>query len=283
MHTHHFPVLIGVADKQPAAMKYAIAEAGRLKRSLRVVHCWALPVVASELYIDAAAVDAMQADGETVLDDARSLVAETSPALDAEYLIANGAPANVLGHEAQQAAVLILGSDDVPWFERLLGGEVSGYLARTAPCPVVVVPERNVPGTGTGAGGVVVTIDGDTSAAGPLRYGFEQADARHELLHVLHAAPEATLREDFQNHLANVAEVIAGWQELYPDVTVLRSTTEGATVEECIDATSEASLVVIGRHHGHSTPFARARPIAMTVLRKAQCPVAVVPLDYGRV
>ncbi|MET0930737.1 MAG: universal stress protein [Aeromicrobium sp.] len=281
MHTNHFPVLIGVADKQPAAMRYAIAEAGRLKRSLRVVHCWALPVATSELYIDAAAVEAMQSDGETVLADARSIVAETSPALDAEYLIVNGAPANALAQEAQRAAVLILGSDDVPWFERLLGGEVSGYLARTASCPVVVVPERDVPGTG--AGGVVVTIDGDTSAAGPLRYGFEQADARHEPLHVLHTAPEATLREDFQNHQANVAEVIAGWQELYPDVTVLRSTTEGAPAEECIDATAEATLVVIGRHHGHSTPFARARPIAMTVLRKAQCPVAVVPLDYGRV
>jgi nucleotide-binding universal stress UspA family protein len=262
-------------------MKYAIAEAQRLQRSLRVVHCWALPVATSDLYVDAAAVDAMRADGESVLDDARSVVAEMSPLLHTDYLVVNGGPANALGREAHEAAVLILGTDDVPWFDRLLGGEVSGYLARTAPCPVVVVPERDVPGTG--AGGVVVTIDGDTSAAGPLRYAFEQADARHESLHVLHAAPEATLREDFQNHLANVAEVVAGWQELYPDVKIFRSTADGAPAEECIEATSGASLVVIGRHHGHTTPFSRARPIAMTVLRKAQCPVAVVPLDYGRV
>ena len=280
MHTNHFPVLIGVADKQPAAVKYAIAEAERLHRSLRVVHCWVLPTPASAMYVGAASLGDMRAEGQIVLDDAQSIVAELAGDLDAEYVMADGSPANVLVEEAKQAAALILGSDDVPWFDRLLGGEVAGHLARTAACPVVVVPERTVPGTG--AGGVVVTIDGDTSADGPLRYAFEQADARHEPLHVLHAAPEATLRQDFENHRANVAEVVAGWAELYPDVQILRSTTEGAPVDECIEATSEASLVVIGRHHGHAVPFARVRPIALAVLRKAQCPVAVVPLDYGR-
>jgi len=280
MHTHHFPVLVGVADKQPAAVQYAVAESGRLRRSLRVVHCWVLPTPASAMYVGAASLGEMRAEGQTVLDDAASTVAEFGDGLDAEYVMADGSPVNVLTGEAERAAALILGSDDVPWLDRLLGGEISGYLARTVACPVVVVPERNVPGTG--AGGVVVTIDGDTSAAGPLRYAFEQADARHEPLHVLHAAPEATLRQDFENHRANVAEVVAGWAQQYPDVQILRSTTEGAPVDECIEATSEASLVVIGRHHGHAVPFARVRPIAMAVLRKAQCPVAVVPLDYGR-
>nr|MCW2728593.1 hypothetical protein [Aeromicrobium sp.] len=280
MHRHHFPVLVGVADKQPEAVAYAVAEAARLQRPLRVVHCWALPAGGAELYLDAVSVDAMRADGELVLDEARAVVAETAPTLEVEYDMVNGSPANILSQEAHGAAALVLGSDDVPWFERFLGGEVAGHLARTAACPVIVVPERTVPGTG--AGGVVVTIDGDTSAAGPLRYAFEQADARHEPLHVLHAAPEATLSADFQSHHANLAEVVAGWQEQYPDVEVHRSTTEGAPAEECIEATAQASLVVIGRHHGRSTPFARARPIAMTVLRRAQCPVAVVPLDYGR-
>ena len=280
MRTSDFPVVVGVADKQPIAMSYAIAEAARLRRPLRVVHCWAMPIVTSEFYVAPQTVDAMRGDGERVLDDARAVVTEVSPNLEAEYLVADGAATSVLLKEGEAAAVLILGSDDVPWFDRFLGGEISGFLARRTACPVVVVPERNVPGTGTG--GVVVTIDGDTSAAGPLRYAFEQADARHEPLHVLHAAPEATLREDFEAHRANVAEVVAGWQELFPGVTVHRSTTEGAPADECIEATGSASLVVIGRHHGHAITFARARPIAMTVLRKAQCPVAVVPLDYGR-
>jgi nucleotide-binding universal stress UspA family protein len=280
MHTNHFPVLVGVAGKQPIAVAYAVVEAVRLHRPLRVLHCWALPSTASALYLGSETLGSMRVDGQEVLDAAAAVVAESGVDIEVEYVLADGSPVNVLAEDAKEAAELILGSDDVPWIDRLLGGEVSGYLARTAACPVVVVPERTVPGTGTG--GVVVTIDGDTAAAGPLRYAFEQADARHEALHVLHAAPEATLRQDFQNHHVNVAEVVAGWQEVYPDVTVLRSTTDGTPADACIEATAEASLVVIGHHHGHSISFARARPIALTVLRKAQCPVAVVPLDYGQ-
>jgi nucleotide-binding universal stress UspA family protein len=280
MHTNHFPVLVGVADKQPAAVAYAVAEAVRLRRPLRVVHCWALPSTASALYVGSETLGAMRIEGHQVLDAAKAVVVSSGIDMEVEYVMADGSPVNILAAGAVEAAALILGSDDVPWLDRFLGGEVSGHLARTAVCPVVVVPERIVPGTGTG--GVVVTIDGDTSAAGPLRYAFEQADARRETLHVLHAAPEATLRQDFQNHHANVAEVVAGWKEMYPDVTVLTSTTDGATADACIEATAEASLVVIGRHHGHSISFAQERPIALTVLRRAQCPVAVVPLDHGQ-
>ncbi|MET0821990.1 MAG: universal stress protein [Aeromicrobium sp.] len=279
MHTHHFPVLVGVADKQPTAVAYAVAEAQRLRRPLRVLHCWVLPSSTSALYGGSETLGAMRAEGEAVLAAAKAVVSESAAGLEVEYVMADGATVNVLKKAAEEAAALVLGSDDVPWFDRFLGGEVSGHLARTAACPVVVVPERSVVGA---AGGVVVTVDGDTSAAGPLRYAFEQADARHEALHVLHAAPEATLRQDFQNHHANVAEILAGWKELYPDVRVFRSTTDGSPVDACIEATAEASLVVIGRHHGHSVPFAQARPIALTVLRKAQCPVAVVPWDYER-
>jgi nucleotide-binding universal stress UspA family protein len=280
MHTHHLPVLIGVAGQQPAAVKYAIAEAQRSHRSLRVVHGRVLVTAVSAMYGASPSLGVLTANGQTVLDDARSIVAELGGVLDAEYVVQDGPPVDVLIAEALRAAVLVLGSDDVPWFDRLLGGEIAGRLARTAACPVVVVPDRAAPGGG--AGGVVVTIDGDTSAAGPLRYAFEQADARHEPLHVLHTAPAATLRQDFENHRANVAEVVAGWAEQYPDVEIVRSTTGGAPVDECVGATSEASLVVIGRHHGDSVPFARVRPIAVAVLRRAQCPVAVVPLDYGR-
>ncbi|MET0766371.1 MAG: universal stress protein [Aeromicrobium sp.] len=280
MHTNHFPVLVGVADKQPAALSYAIAEAERLRRPMRVVHCWAPPAVMPEDYLGVETPEAARADAERVLEEARSAILRAAPLLEAEFVTVEGAPASSLAREATRAAVLVLGSDDVSSLDRLLGGAVSGFLARTAACPVVVVPDRDVPDSGDG--GVVVTIDGDTSASGPLRYAFEQAEARREPLHVLHAAPEATLRADFLKHQANVAEVVAGWQTQYPDVAVLRCTSEGTPAEECIEATSEASLVVIGRHHGHSTPFARARPIAMRVLRDAQCPVAVVPLDYGR-
>jgi nucleotide-binding universal stress UspA family protein len=238
-----------------------------------------MPSIGAEAYIAADTTTIMRTEAERVLDLARSLIVETAPDVDAEFVVEYGAPGNVLTEEAKGAAVLVIGSDDLPWFERFLGGELSGHLARTASCPVVVVPEE-VP-AGSGDGGVVVTIDGETSAAGPLRYAFEQADARGEQLHVLYAAPAGTLDADLERYRATLAQVVAGWQEQFPGIDVLRSTSAGGASELCIEATAHAGLVVMGRHQGRS-PFALVRPIARAVLRDAQCPVVVVPLDYGR-
>lgn len=271
------PVVVAVSEKQPVAVRYAVAEALRLGLSLRVVHCYSLPASTAEIYPDEELVQALRDAGQIVLDDARSIV-EEGDAPETEYLLSSGGPVAVLLEESHEARVLIVGADDVPWFDRMLGGEVANYVARKAHCPVVVVPESIFPYQPTGS--VVVTIDGDTSAAGPLRFGFEQADGRSEGLNVLHAAPAGTTLEDFEGHQANVAEIVAGWQERFPGVRVQRTSSSGDPIETCIAATAGSSLVVIGRPHGHTMPFGLARPVAMQVVRQAVCPVAVVPVDY---
>jgi nucleotide-binding universal stress UspA family protein len=278
MNTAPHPVVVGISSKQATVVSYALAEAARLKTSLRVVHCYALPAQAAEFYVGGDVLDTFRIAGETVIEDARQLIEDEGAQVEVAYVLANGLPGAVLLAESMDAQAIVLGADDIPWYDRMVGGEVSGHLARKAACPVLVVPE--VDQLSDQRGGVVVTIDGDTSALSPLRYGFEQADIRGETLHVLHAAPAATLQDDFDNHRANVAEILAGWAELYPDVRVLSSLTSGDPVETCLAATEHASLVVIGRPHSHTVVFALARPLAMQVLRQAHCPVAVVASDY---
>jgi nucleotide-binding universal stress UspA family protein len=283
MNTSPRPVVVGISAKQSTVLRYAVAEAARLKTSLRVVHCFALPTQAAEFYVGGDVLDSYRIAGEAVIADSRELIEDEYPEAEVEYVLANGMPGVVLLAESVTAQAIVLGADDIPWYDRMLGGEVSGHLARKASCPVVVVPEVEQPEVdrvGSRRDGVVVTIDGDTSATSPLRYGFEQADLRGETLHVLHAAPAATMQDDFDNHRANVAEILAGWAELYPGVRVLSSLTSGDPLETCIAATEHASLVVIGRPHSHTVLFALARPMAMQVLRQAHCPVAVVPTDY---
>lgn len=272
-------VVVGVADKQTAAVRYAVAEAERLNRRLRVVHCWVAPMPTAALYVGAATVAEMRQEGMAVLDGARTTVAETSSAIEVDYILADGAPVNVLLEEAEQAETLVIGVDDVPWIERFLGGVASGHLATSAKCPVVVVPDRD--GPRAVGGGVVVTVDGETSARGPLRYAFEAAGARGEDLHVLHVIPHGSTPDQVESRGANLAEVMAGWQDQFPEVAVTRSTSAGSPADECIAATTEASLVVIGRHNGHTKPFGRSRQTAISVVRGARCPVAVVPLDHG--
>lgn len=272
------PVVVGVVDDQPAVLRYAAAEAQRRGRPLRVVHCWSLPDLGAEFVVQPDSTTTMQTDVQRTLDAAHAVVTEAVPDLDTTYVGVYGAPTAVLIDEALAAAGLVIGADDLPWFERFLDGELSPHLARVAACPVAVVPEKAP--TGTGDGGVVVAIDGKTSALGPLRYAFEQADLRQTVLHVIYSAPAGKLDADLEMYRATQAEVVAGWQEQFPGVEVLRSTSSGGATEACIEATASAEVLVLGRPHSHS-PFALIRPVARAVLRKAECPVVVVPLDYG--
>lgn len=272
------PVVVGVADDQAAVLRYAAAEAERRRVPLRVVHCWSMTELGAEFVVQSDSTTIMRTEAQRVLDLARSVVTEAVPTLEVAYVGEYGAPAAVLVQEARAATALIIGANDQPWFERFLDGELSPHLARVAACPVVVVPDHHP--TGTGDGGVVVAIDGRTDAAGPLRYGFEQADLRGAVLHVIYAPPSGTWNDELGLYRITEAEIVAGWQEQFPGVEVLRSISSGGAAEACIEATAHAGLLVLGRPHGHS-PFGLIRPVARAVLRNAECPVVVVPLAYG--
>ena len=271
------PVIAGISHDQPAVVLHALREASRLDTSLRIVHCHLAP--AGDVYVGSDSREPTRSAGFEVLASARATIEATGQSAVVEYVLERGDPATCLVEESADAAVVVVGADDVNWVERMLGGEVSGHLALKAACPVVVVPREQDAGRTTG--GVVVTLDGDTSSAGPLRYGFEQADYRSEDLHVLHATPEATTQADTAALTTRVTQEVGRWNELTPDVKVLLSLTNGDALEQCVRATSLASLLVIGRPHGHSFSFALTRPVAMLVLREARCPVAIVPAGYG--
>ena len=273
------PVVVAIADKQPSALSFAVTEARSCGASLRVVYAYGVPPRASQaIPVEASIIEGLRRLGQSVLDDARQFVDELGTGLDVEYVLSGHTPLDALSLEATKARCLVLGADDVPWYDRLLRTKVAGYLATHSSCPVIVVPELEFP---TGPDGeVILTLDGVTPASGPLHFAFEEANARDSLLHVLHATPPGTLSSDAEASRANVSELIAEWRERYPDVAVLEANVVGDTVAVIDRATQSAELVVIGRPHSHVIPLALVRPVAVEVLRKAQCPVAVVPVSY---
>ncbi|RYY43860.1 MAG: universal stress protein [Actinomycetales bacterium] len=274
------PIVVGIKDKQPSALRFAALEARSRRRRLRVVHAFGVPVQAVEHYVeDPALVRQIRTAAQEVLDDVRRQLDELDPTLPVEYVLTERTPLQALEVEAAAAQVLVVGADDVSWLDTLLQTRIVGFLALRAPCPVVVVPEQPVAASRDSE--VVVTLDGDTPAAGPLRLAFEEAGARDRMLHVLHATPPGTRADDAAAARANVSEVLAGWRETHPDVTVLERDVQEDPSAAIIDATRRADLVVVGRPHHPHLPMALTRPLAMTVLRRAQCPLVVVPAAYG--
>jgi nucleotide-binding universal stress UspA family protein len=274
------PVVVGIADKQPTALRFAVREAARVGAPLRVVHAMVLPAQAAEFYVGVDAFAGLREAGQTILDDARHVVELERATTPVSYVLSNGPAVEDLQRESAEAHVVVVGADDISWYERMLGGAVATYLTRHATSAVVVVPEIDYPAAHPG--GVVLTLDGDTSASGPLRFALEQADATHRTLHVLHSTPPATLTSDMEAIRANLGEVLAGWSETYPDVEVITEFVFGEKIAQSVaEATERAELVVVGRPHSTTTPFALARPLAQQVVRRARCPVAVVPADYA--
>ncbi|WP_162891388.1 universal stress protein [Aeromicrobium sp. A1-2] len=273
------PVVVGIKDKQPAALRFGLREARRAGVPVRVVHSAALPVQAAEFYTGYDAEDGVRMAGQQILDEARHFVEQEVAPPPVSYELSTGSAFDTLVRVSAGARLLVIGSDDLPWYERALGAAVAGHITRHADCVVVVVPEHAYPKQPVG--GVVVTLDGDTSAAGPLRFAFEQADAAGHTLHVLHAAPPATLTADVQAIRVNIAEVLAGWAETYPDVRVMPAFVFDDTDDAIVEASQHAELVVVGRPHSRTVAYALSRPLATKVVGRAHCPVAIVPADYA--
>ncbi|MDR7086368.1 nucleotide-binding universal stress UspA family protein [Aeromicrobium panaciterrae] len=269
-------VVVGVSRKQPGVIRQALAEADRLGAALHVVHCHDVQLSTADFHGKGEFVGSVAASA--ALTDAHDFIKSEAPSQIVNFMEVEGETSKVLLAHARDAQTIILGAGEASWLDWVRGGTMAGRIARDASCPVIMVPERCASVDEHGA--IVVTIDGDTSAFGPLSYGFEQAQSRDRLLIILHAVPLGTSDADFESHRANVAEIIAGWNGLFPDVKVLVSSTIGDAVDACVGASSSASLVVIGRPHGRVGSFALARPVAMSVLRRAQCAVAIVPRDY---
>ncbi|MEO6604394.1 MAG: universal stress protein [Aeromicrobium sp.] len=278
MRTRTPTVAVGIVDKQPSVLRFAAREARFANAELKIIHAaWINPQTA-EFWPNADVPDSVKVAGQHVLDDAQTFLERELGNPPAEFIMTDETPILSLERAAASAYMLVLGTDDVPWYERLLRTRTAGFLALRAPCPVVIVPEVDYPRSMEGE--VVVTLDGDTPAAGPLRFAFEQASARDSILHVLHAVPPATTVWDAADLRANTSEVLAGWREYFPDVAVLEGVAVGEPRDVIERATKGAELVVVGRPPSRTLPLAVTRPLAWSLVKSANCPVAVVPANY---
>ena len=271
------PVVVGIGDKQPTALRFALREAHRNGTGLRVVHSAGLPAQAVAGDAGVEIFQGLREAGQKVLDDAQHFIEQEVTPVAVAYVLTTLGPIEALEAGSREASTVVIGADNISWPDRLLGGAIASHVALHAACPVVVVPERSYPAL---RGGVVIALDGDTPANGPLRFAFEQAAARGDALHVLHAIPPATTQSDAEAIRANIGGVLAGWSDTYPEVRVLLSFPVDEADDACVRATDRSELVVVGRPHGHGLPFVLARPLAADVLRHARGPVAVVPADY---
>lgn len=145
-----------------------------------------------------------------------------------------------------------------------------------------------LPSTATGLRPVVLGLDTDSPDDTMITFAFEEARRRDATLTVATGwnlpssyayslAAGVDLREDIIREQAMaLTEVLLPWREKYPDVEVAEVSRPGSPAGLLIDASRDASLVVVGRRVRRSPFGAHIGAVAHAVMHHAIAPVAVV-------
>ncbi len=278
-------IVVGVDahDTWQDAVDWAADQAAREGRALTLVH---VADPAEELWHDPAGherrlgVPQTATAAERLLEQARDRVAERAPTVDVHAVLRGGAVRSELHAMAHDADLLVVGARRHRTFWERLVGTIGSSVAKSPPCPAVVVHGVH---PGEVRRGVLVGIDDTEHALPALRFAFRQASLTGQPLAVLHVAPEATYgtpSDEAEQRLA-VSEAVAGLREEFPDVAV-RTTVERGDPSRVLLASARAMhLVVLGTHHARPLPELLLGSVVSPVVEQATCPVAVVPDQDG--
>lgn len=170
----------------------------------------------------------------------------------------------------------------------MLLGSTALHAAAHAPSPVAVVRPTAAAADDPA---VVVGIQGAEHEEPVLAHAF-QAARRHGIpLFVVHAwtyplfmGPGHEVPVVYEGahveeeHRRAVAEVLAGWRERFPEVSVTTSVTRSHAARELVAASAGRRLLVVGRHGRPRGPIGRLGSTSQAVVQHAECPVVVVPV-----
>lgn len=292
MADHRHPVVVGVDGgvESATALRWAIAEARRRHRPLRLVHAYRhhpSPTSGRGVAISplgrGVPVDPGVAVDEGVAFDADHLVRDTvaeARELDPDLAVTGCAIAGhggeVLVAESGRADVLVVGARRLGELAGALLGSVSSVVVARARCPVVVVRSNGAePGR---PGLVVVGVDDPDASEGVLGFGFAYADRASALLRAVLCRPLRAGRPP-RGRTGTPTPVLPEaalqrWRRAFPRVPVEERIVAGPPVPVLVEEADHADLLVVG---GRREDGRDLGAVSQGVLRHARCPVAVVP------
>jgi nucleotide-binding universal stress UspA family protein len=225
-------------------------------------------------------------DKEQASSEARTVAEQLLAAVAAQLVIPpqvqvsmKAEPADaveVLEEYAQEAAMLVLGRDNVSWIERLFLGAVTSHVVDQIPCPLVVVPgdwrrrfaRPRLP--------VIVALDLETAPEPALMLAFEEARLRDARLIVLHAQPTSASDQEARAAQFDLDSVLADWELKHPEVAVSTAIVSGDADDQLVRWSRWAAVLVVGQPHRRSWED-WTRSVARTVMRQTHGALMVAP------
>lgn len=190
----------------------------------------------------------------------------------------------VMLDRAKHADVVVIGSRGHGWLGDLLGGSVSQHLARHAPCSVVVARDWANPESRR----IVVGVDYAEHTGNALRFAVRRASETGESVVALRglemvlpyadpmglapALPDSWVEDERKL----LADTVAKIQAEFPGVTITTDLVMISPSAALVDASKDASLVVVGATGKGAFPGLLLGSVSHEVVHRAHCPVAVV-------
>ncbi|MET9574087.1 universal stress protein [Streptomyces sp. DT199] len=285
-----------------AAAEWAAREAKLRGLALRLLHVYE-PVPEPMAQAPLLGAETHQHWSEKIPREAAGGLRLRHPGVEVTARHLAGRPSEVLGEAARTAELLVLGSRGMSGISGFLVGSVGLAVVAHAECPVVLVRageqaadehERDPVGIPSGATAyrpVVLGLDTGHPDASMIEFAFDAAARRETVLRVVHGwgrpsyysyggAAELWRYEDLaQGEAIALAEALRPWREKYPAVDVTEASRPGNPAEQLINASREASLVVVGRRIRRKPFGVHIGSVTHAVLHHAATPVAVVAHD----
>ncbi|MBT3150513.1 universal stress protein [Streptomyces sp. CHD11] len=285
-----------------AAADWAAREAALRGLAVKLVHVWQ-PVPARMAQAPLLGAETHQHWTERIPRETAEGLRLRHPDVEVSIEQLTGSRIDALVEAAGDAELLVLGSRALSGLGGFLVGSIGqSVVARTGTAVVLVrAGERAVdehvrdsaglPSAATAFRPVVLGLDADSPDETVLDFAFEEAGCRQAPLTVVHGwdlSPYAvyTMGAGFETHeefaraeATVLTEALRPWRRKYPDVEVTEVSRPGSASNLLVDASHDASLVVVGRRRRRNPLGLHIGSVAHAVMHHAAAPVAVVAHD----
>ncbi|MFE9324978.1 universal stress protein [Nocardia sp. NPDC052278] len=286
-------IVVGTDGSEAAdlTVRWAAETASQRGRRLRIVHGLDLAAAGAAygIYdvIMPPVIDAIRSEGTDMLRTARRLARQIDPSLTVETELSEANPAHLLIELSETAHLVVIGATGSGGTLSHLGSTLLAVAGHGCGA-IVVVRDTGTEQQTRRVGPVVVGVDGGPVSTAAVEAAFAEASERRTQLVAIHAwsdlyydrfagLPYSISDRDAETagH-AILAEQLAGWQDKYPDVQVIRKVYLSGPRQALLEWSRSAQLLVVGSRGRGGFRGLLLGSTSNTMVQTAHCAVMVV-------